>query len=798
MFNKHGGRNVSRKSNSDQARRTCGALALLVSLAVVLVAILCAPSMAAAVTGVERLSVDAEGLRVPGSSFGPYMSADGEIAVFTSYADLTGIGATTRSVYVRNTLTGQITRIAEGTIVGLSSDGRYLAAADSNELGFHVYDLETGSAVAVPVPSGFGNQALAYGASLSANGQYLVFGAATPNPGEPLAGHEHIIVYDLMTGTEEQIPDPDTNREWPTISNNGRFVAFQPALTFHPVEVLDRSTGQIVFDPTGYFAQNYQLPRISPDGTRVLFSAIPVESEPHVDHVYAGTIENGVVADLTPSETEPEGALANGNWDPTSRYVSFSAAGAVLPFATNGKSDVYVYVYDTLSGNLTLASMTSAGVQGDNNSGAPHENYGYAASALSENATSVVFQSSAANLVPDDGTGIGETETPPGGGAPISRTDIYRSFLSGEVVTGPPTVTTDAASAVTTTSATLHGTVNPNGETLSDCQFEYGTTESYGASLPCTSLPGSGESPVPVSTPITALSGGTTYYFRVVATNAAGTSYGSGQTFKTLPNPPNVDRINPDAALDSGGISVTITGNELSEVSTVKFGSAEATGITLDSPTSITATAPAGTGIVHVTVTNPGGTSSTSPADEFTYVAPGPGPTIMKLSSKKGPAAGGTSITITGTSFVGVTMVKFGSIPATSYEVHSATAITAVSPPGTTGTVEVHVATPNGESGITSKANFTFEGPTVTQVSPSSGSTSGGTGVTVTGSGFALGTATVFKFKSTLGTSVNCASTSECTVVAPPATKAGTVDVRATSDGKTSKRNPPGDEFTYN
>jgi hypothetical protein len=81
-------------------------------------------------------------------------------------------------------------------------------------------------------------------------------------------------------------------------------------------------------------------------------------------------------------------------------------------------------------------------------------------------------------------------------------------------------------------------------------------------------------------------------------------------------------------------------------------------------------------------------------------------------------------------------------------------------------------------------------------VSPNNGPVAGGTSVTVTGTGFAPGTtATSFKFAATPGTSVNCASSTQCTVVSP-ARKAGTVDVRATVSALTSPK-APADLFTY-
>ena len=85
----------------------------------------------------------------------------------------------------------------------------------------------------------------------------------------------------------------------------------------------------------------------------------------------------------------------------------------------------------------------------------------------------------------------------------------------------PPTALTGVASSLSTTSATLNATVNPNGGNVSECKFEYGTTPSYGSSAPCTPSPGSGASAVAVSAALTGLAQNTSYHFRVVATNPA-------------------------------------------------------------------------------------------------------------------------------------------------------------------------------------------------------------------------------------------------------------------------------------
>jgi polyvinyl alcohol dehydrogenase (cytochrome) len=172
-------------------------------------------------------------------------------------------------------------------------------------------------------------------------------------------------------------------------------------------------------------------------------------------------------------------------------------------------------------------------------------------------------------------------------------------------------------------------------------------------------------------------------------------------------------------------------------------------------------------------------------------------PTVTKVAPAKGPVGGGTTVTITGTNFSGAMTVKFGAIGATSFVVDSATKITAVSPAETAGTLDVTVTTPKGTSAISSNDHFKFV-PTVTGLNPTIGSKAGGTRVTISGTGFALGkTATVFKFGSTDSTSVNCTSTTKCTVVSP-AHEARTVDVKATVNKASSIKNSPADQFSYN
>jgi len=104
--------------------------------------------------------------------------------------------------------------------------------------------------------------------------------------------------------------------------------------------------------------------------------------------------------------------------------------------------------------------------------------------------------------------------------------------IETESVQLPPKVSTGSATSVTSTSATLNGTVNPNGASTT-YYFQYGTTTSYGSNTSSTSA-GSGSSGVSASASVSGLSSNTTYHYRLVASNSAGTSYGGDRTFTTI------------------------------------------------------------------------------------------------------------------------------------------------------------------------------------------------------------------------------------------------------------------------
>jgi hypothetical protein len=83
---------------------------------------------------------------------------------------------------------------------------------------------------------------------------------------------------------------------------------------------------------------------------------------------------------------------------------------------------------------------------------------------------------------------------------------------------------------VTRSSATLNGSVNPHGLTTT-VRFQYGRTTTYGSTT--ANQTKTGNTTQNVAANISGLAASTTYHFRIVATNSAGTRYGSDKTFHT-------------------------------------------------------------------------------------------------------------------------------------------------------------------------------------------------------------------------------------------------------------------------
>lgn len=253
---------------------------------------------------------------------------------------------------------------------------------------------------------------------------------------------------------------------------------------------------------------------------------------------------------------------------------------------------------------------------------------------------------------------------------------------------------------------------------------------------------------------------------------------------------PAVLSISPQAGPVAGGTAITISGTSFTAVQYVDF-DGQHVAPTSSTSTLIAVVSPAhAAGVVSLRVVTTAGQSPETAADDFTYVNV---PTVTSVSPNLGGTAGGTSVTIHGTNLAGVTSVRFGdSIVGPTWA--DSTTVVAQSPAHAAGVVHVRVVSAGGTSPTSALDQFTYisSGPVVTNVTPRVGPTSGGTLITIDGSGF-LGAAYV----SFGGVNVVPWSVTDTRIVVfSPAHAAGLVHLRVTV-GATTSPSTLADDFTY-
>ena len=156
-------------------------------------------------------------------------------------------------------------------------------------------------------------------------------------------------------------------------------------------------------------------------------------------------------------------------------------------------------------------------------------------------------------------------------------------------------------------------------------------------------------------------------------------------------------------------------------------------------------------------------------------------PTVTSILPASGPASGGTNVTITGTGFTDATDVIFGDYDAINLIITSDTSINITSPANKAGTVDVKVITLEGTSASSPGSKFTYIAipPKVTDISPASGSVSGGTTVTITGTN--LNDAITVTFDGTPATTFSADNDTTIIATTPAHTTAGAVNVVITT-----------------
>ena len=270
---------------------------------------------------------------------------------------------------------------------------------------------------------------------------------------------------------------------------------------------------------------------------------------------------------------------------------------------------------------------------------------------------------------------------------------------------------------------------------------------------------------------------------------------------------PSVTAIDPTSGPGSGGTQVTVTGSNFANATAVDFGTEPAPTFTISpNGTEIVATSPipVAAGSVNITVSGPGGTSPATAADVFTYGS-APPLRVTTISPSSGPVAGGTKVTLTGTGLAGTSSVRFGTQAAASFTVNpGGRTVTAVAPlVSGSGRVDIVVTAGSGTSPANAMDVFAFVGrtpshpaaPALRSLAPSSGPLSGGTVVTVHGTGLAHATKVTFGGVPGTELKVDKAGTA-LTVKAPRAARAGTVRVVVTTSvGSTAS--VAGDRYRY-
>jgi hypothetical protein len=353
--------------------------------------------------------------------------------------------------------------------------------------------------------------------------------------------------------------------------------------------------------------------------------------------------------------------------------VEVSTAGGTSPTVRADQFSYVPIVSSVSPGSGPPAGGTAVTITGSNFTGATAVDFG-----TTPAPSFTMISDTEITTTAPAGTGMVDVVVlTPGGSSPTSTAD---QFSYAPVV---------ASISPTSGPATGGTTV-----TISGSNFTSATAVNFGANLATTFSVDSDIQITAVSPP------GRVPAAPVTVTSPGGTSdVNSAATFSYGPV---VASVLPTAGVGSGGTKVVILGSDLKGATAVNFGTTVALSFSVKSANKIVAISPAGTGIVDVTVTGPGGTSPIVPTDTFNYA-----PTLTSIAPIHGRAAGGNIVIIRGTNFTGVTGVNFGTNAATKFTVVSKTKVRAVSPAGS-GTVDVTVVSLGGTSPTTLLDQFTY------------------------------------------------------------------------------------------
>ena len=321
--------------------------------------------------------------------------------------------------------------------------------------------------------------------------------------------------------------------------------------------------------------------------------------------------------------------------------------------------------------------------------------------------------------------------TPAGTAGPA---DIVVTNLDTQTGTGAGIFTYSPYMTPLVSSVSPNTGTTPGGQdiTVTGANFVNGCTVMIG-SYPAADVVFVNSSTLTMKTPASAAG-----LFSVTVTNTV-----DGQ-FAVLPNaftytlpPPEVQYCLPDSGHVTGGQAITIKGRYFANGATATIGGNAVTGIVFMDTATLRGTVPTGiAGPADVTVRNPD-TKTGTLAGGFTYFGFMP-PVLLSVSPASGPTTGGQTITLFGTGFIDGATVEIGGTPA-SVSFISSTALTAITPAHSAGTVGIRVINPDTQSSLLDYSYTYAIPPSIASVSPLSGLTAGGQTITINGANFRTG-----------------------------------------------------------
>ncbi len=346
-----------------------------------------------------RVSVGQQGGNPDGFSLMPTISADGRFVAFVSQAtNLVPEDNNERlDVFVYDRTMGTTKRVSVGPMgeemekdsisPTISADGRYVAFEASTDIystgwvksqwDVYVYDRQTETTKRVTIDQQEGDPINEFHPSISGNGRYVAFGSNHSNlvVGDG-NGFQDIFVYDQQTETTERVSvnpqggDPNGGSFWPSLSADGRYIAFvswasnlvgDDGNDLSDIYVYDRetkSTTRVSVDLQGGDPNNHSnFPDISADGRYVAFTSWAsnlVEDDGNGNIIIDGYESSDVfVFDRKRGTTsrvsvdihggDPNGSSGGAAINANGRYVSYySRASNLVEGDGNGDYDVFI------------------------------------------------------------------------------------------------------------------------------------------------------------------------------------------------------------------------------------------------------------------------------------------------------------------------------------------------------------------------------------------------------------------------------------------------------------------------